>query len=1253
MENGTFLKYGAEEECVLQVGTGRVNSVHHINKNQQIVSTSRSIVVLTNYMITQEIKIPTQCTVFIKEYNLIVGLISPRSTFFAYQFNMSKSSVPITWSKEDQKYLYSSGLNAVFHIIYSPKSSVIITFGSGINVWSFDIVFVGTSRNKEIGEVKMSKLYTFFEDTDFLILNKPTFDYEKELIYLQTKKGIELFDITGKRTSVAATLVLNQTCLFARNSDINKLLVVDTQEGITLWKSSGNFEKRFQINGSTVIDIEWIDKENIAIITVNNGVIILNILTGGMGVVCSLLNRPSRVFFFDDLLFVGYNNEIQVFRFVIPWTTWALNVPETKTMKRYERIDEAGQIMILTENAFMKFFAPRNGELLNTAVPSGIVVPKSCFYSRGCYHFLHEGKFELFITQHQEIKDEMYVALSMNRIYSYLPEQKPCIENKKIHLEASFICDVYYKEEWYYAITLSYAEVFYVTRDTFEPIERFSISHGSVSGLYFNFYGESLIVIYEYSICIMDVKSGNILENIRCKDSDVNGFDNDLLLIGYKDGKIAKIRVQNNKFIFVSLETDPPDHNGAVTGFSYTRHFWISSGMDGNLNIFDYDCMIIMRVSLPVPLYSCCIINAKNDIVVATQLELMKISGSLLFEDEEKDPTYARLNIDAYDEIKDYLSQEAIIGHVLIDERTEKIKASFSTTNFSVFHVDENNDPQSSSNNMSQKTTISTIEVIKDRQSTLNEMLQLTFGTKYVPPNPQVKKDIQRHRNEDTENVDTFITEPKVEKTFKAPRKPKLKKKKANKKENKVTVEEEEEETVKSYFDEFFNNKEKDPIQKKVRQKNVYDYSLPKMIDEDEEPEGKANKRTNKKKKNSKDSKIEEPKDAKRNELKTKQKRDQKDEASSKNKKTKEQRKAAPRTLNKRHALRPSKIDIPNNIKEENNNVESEKVIRKRSNSTLITTKDKLNEYKQAKRSKTPPVHIKMSSQHASKHPKKGAKKHKVSSPKGFKQSFPRSPHAPKSPRTQTKSYSEKTEKTKKPQRGDVQKKAELTNQPERKQNITVTRKIQDAQQQTNIKSHSFEASSYVAKRINTLIAANKAENIPETRLINKAGPHVYKDPKHAGFEHAFNTVTEQPKRSCAVIKNFHEKKEELVKSTPHVLVFKKGPIKPEEVSLNYLNVGFGVEPNKPVIKQSSRKIYSSTINLESIQSNRADFDELEKAVKRQTPYTRFVETQKKNTNSKVARRYSTVARPKKSVQQMKSVEFISVRSLSPYTPKY
>lgn len=290
------ISFGLQKKSSFIFGTGKIGSVYPINAYEKIVSTNKEFLKIENTTIKKSFNCQFSTSLFIEEANLIVGVSASKSEIFVFTLNDLNNPIIAN---------FPTNQIGIFHIIYSKRSSVLLTFGFGVKIWNFNIKIPDRRRSTLKPTVNISFRYSFSGDDSTPIISpevsnyeasiiiSPSFDYANEIVFLPSSKGIIGYDMNGRQKVIMYRLPSSNKTTYCYYEDKQEMLVYDDTNGLILCTTSGFVQSRPLVGTTTIIWMDFLDSENALLMDAKGSFYILDLKTGRSFHCYSVLNSSS------------------------------------------------------------------------------------------------------------------------------------------------------------------------------------------------------------------------------------------------------------------------------------------------------------------------------------------------------------------------------------------------------------------------------------------------------------------------------------------------------------------------------------------------------------------------------------------------------------------------------------------------------------------------------------------------------------------------------------------------------------------------------------------------------------------------------------------------------------------------------------------------------------------------------------------------------------------------------------------------
>ena len=692
------VRFGIFDDPSPPLGVVRTTCVYPVSSRQFLATTQKGFFRYEDREVKQFYKYKCSVSVFIPELEAVVGLVQNTNTFIGFLLNSNDKDPPILEGC-DAKHV------GVFHMVYSPKSHVILTVGNGVKAWNLTSTRWTNRITALPPKLDISFRCEFAPEYQTSILNPPVFDYDSECILLPTENGLKPFDINGvpqKPVSLFPSVSANpkeakipspvNTAVYTMwqkqtPEKVKKTyLTSDPDNGLCMWMENCKLRKRIHTTNPIILMLNFLDPENAIFMDSRGTLFLLNIKTE-KAFPCYVLPKLPMHIYVDKMLYgiiitCCMDMTLQVMHVEIPWTLFAGNVKRAHSIHRCPKLNESARVLVITDNSFVKVFSPLDGGQLTAATPVSTSQPYSALYDRGIiinqeYDIAKKQPiitYEKTTGEGEDVRDQLFAVLANGSLVCFDTGTQPAEEIFCMDMRASFIRLVKFEDRFCYAIAAKDSDFYIYDYNTLKPIKRFTVLKEPILAFHYHQKSGLYLLMFPQEIVLFDVSRNNFVSRVNIQTSDVTGFHEDHFFIGYKTGHITWLKIVDGELKVSPSESKQRPHMDQVTSFSFGDSFWMTSSLDQTVQLWDYNMMGIVRLELPVPIFSTCPLNGKKDILLATEYEIMLIKGDTIFDEKEFDPEIPEL--DNYDKKKDLMNPSTVIRPDL-EEEDEADKSVF------------------------------------------------------------------------------------------------------------------------------------------------------------------------------------------------------------------------------------------------------------------------------------------------------------------------------------------------------------------------------------------------------------------------------------------------------------------------------------------------------------------------------------------------------------------------------------------------
>ncbi|OHT05933.1 hypothetical protein TRFO_26143 [Tritrichomonas foetus] len=669
------LKFGLQAKYQINTGVASANTYFPLNGHEFLATTRGGMYKCENEIIKKVYNIKCSTAVLVKEYNLIVT-VSAIGGELSVMMTDDIETPLISRFKTDQI--------GIFHILYSHKSKVLITVGSGIYVWKLNVKMPVriTSIHKPEVSITLHSKHSLNYDTS--ILNPPSFDYESELLYLPTKNGFAGFDIDGKEkklfTKVESTAQTASSLCFENK----KFLTARHADGFHLWTKNGTLLKKIPGGVSSILAIRFINRHFALFMDSNLYIFIIDIKTSKFFHCITLPSKPNSLTIIHKecpYLAICHGSQITMLEIVLPWTVWKGMTTQPYFIQRCPKINEAARVLIYCKSSIFSFLSPKDARNLTSAVDTQPSAPLSHFYDRGLFieHSFDQTNTFVETTRVSQIsenkRDLLFITTVGSNTSIFSTGDNPCKVFKTLEIQISSIVICKIDESFMYCFSNNQGELIFYNYSDLAFQKRILITKNWIKKIHYHHQSNSIIVVFENEVHLFDLLSFKDIQKITIKDGSNSHLIGNLLLFGCKTGFLDSCFVEcvdGNYKLSVFEDNFGHYHDDCITNFAFSSDFFITVSLDRTLKIWNYHLSLLCEITFPFPLYACEILNGSRDILVGTDNEILVVKGLKVFRGQIDSEIP---EIDNFDRISDSLTTQLMT--LAQKQEEEEIEDSF------------------------------------------------------------------------------------------------------------------------------------------------------------------------------------------------------------------------------------------------------------------------------------------------------------------------------------------------------------------------------------------------------------------------------------------------------------------------------------------------------------------------------------------------------------------------------------------------
>ncbi|OHT15240.1 hypothetical protein TRFO_14267 [Tritrichomonas foetus] len=638
-EDSKIYEFGIVEESRLSFKSKTLGTIVPFQRRDYLVIGQKNLIRFDSTEVKDTYPYVLTALLYIPKYELYVG-VTAHSAEFIIIFESSLKRHIMTGVKTEDP--------AIFNILYSEESSSLITAGDHLKSWTFKYTPSTCRVVFELPDIKISPLATILFDCKWPIMTPPMFDNHKEELLINDFRGnIISYSIKGKRNGVAVNYGCTdvESC-FAYNSDTRQFMSNNILQGAVIWNRNGSNSDQSFMGSSAVLYIQFLDDEFVIILDARNMITIMDIKTFRFFNVYQVDRDVNRIFYFKEpypRLLLCSKTDVIILRITIPWRLWHTTVSRAIQMTRNNKFNEAGRILVQLSNSHIRLLSPINASILTGITLQNLSEPISIHYDRGIME----------LPEHH--RDQILIPLEDGTMQIFGTGSNPCTVVDTLEMKILCVCICFYNGNWCFCYGTAGGNLMIYDYLTMKLVSRIVAYPAPILNVFYHQPSDSILVVISDRVIRLNLSSGNTFEFIRLKSTKMYLYFDGILFFAQESGKIRSV-CMNESGILVKHDSDGMNmHDGPITGLSLGSTFFVSCSVDKSLRVFNRDFTQRCLIIFPLPLYSCCALNGKRDVLVATENEIMIINGSLIFEDQidEEIP-----EIDNFDRKRDFLTSE-------------------------------------------------------------------------------------------------------------------------------------------------------------------------------------------------------------------------------------------------------------------------------------------------------------------------------------------------------------------------------------------------------------------------------------------------------------------------------------------------------------------------------------------------------------------------------------------------------------------
>lgn len=623
------VRWGVHEDFRMSLPSSLALNFVPLRRGEYLLVALTHICRCERTIVKEEAKIRLTAGVYIPEHDMIIGVSGVTGSF-------------VVMRRTDLAHPVSDDIRtkqvAVFHVLYSPKSSVLITIGQDLRIWNFVCEITDARLMTFEGRIEITQRVRIDLAADMSMINPPAFSYRNEMLYIAGSDGFEKVDLDGRHRGRVTHFQASQRTASAYLDKTESLVTADPVDGVCEWNWSGMLVSNHRVTNVSIVAVRFINPEFVFFMDANLNLNILDLMTSRVYAVMRIPEKPVAFVYFENpcpSLAICFGRILIVYKVVTPWKLWMRNVLKPAFLARCNKENSAARIVIQSVSSFLLLVSPRDAGVISSASPPTAKAIRSFFYDR------KKGTDRLFVIQ----ESGTTVLFSTDR--------DPCPVITTLPVQASAIFEVLFENSKHYCVATTYGELIVCDYDNFECKKRILVHPERVFDAVYDGKFHTVLVFFERKVTRFDINKGSLLETCPLeKGSMIKGHSN-IVVVCYKNGLMVPITCHQRTMNLHAHGIQA--HQDSITGIAFAKNFFVTSSFDCSVKIWAYNFTNIASVFLPVPLFAVEILNAKRDLLVGTEQEIMRIPGKYVFglKFEDEDPS-----IDNFNKKKDSLTSD-------------------------------------------------------------------------------------------------------------------------------------------------------------------------------------------------------------------------------------------------------------------------------------------------------------------------------------------------------------------------------------------------------------------------------------------------------------------------------------------------------------------------------------------------------------------------------------------------------------------
>lgn len=639
-------RWGLEVEADHKLRGHPIGSVVQIGMREFLCISQRDMVRFELSRVIDVYPFHLMSLLSIRELGIVVAVTASNPEFWVFQFDNLKNPVKTGVKVDDA---------SVFNMAYSAKSKALITFGETIKCWNFEY---SAPRRAFFDPPTVSITFkNVIVPISSSIMNPPILEQKRERLLVQDSSGaLQSYSLRGTVMDTVVKLQSQQAAVgyYERS---RKLLTSNSEQGVVLWNEFGTASNRYPSLGlDASLAIRFLNGEFAVLLNAKGSLTILDVKTSRVYHGYQYEKPVNRLFVFTEpytRIIACTESGVTVLKAVLLWKFWTSMISKPILMSRCPKLNEPARMFVLCANSHVMLLSPANARPLTAITLQTTSKVVTHFYDRG------------IVSLPEMKRDQIMLPVQDGTMPLFSTGQNPCERISTIDMKILSVALVNYKGKPCFCFGTATGNVMFYDYENLSPKGRAVVSQYPIVRICYHRESECLLLVFRDRVMQWTMKDEKTTEQINFTPSDVYMELDEIFVFGYSDGTIKSLCLKEG--VVSTHETSGLKlHDDEITGFSRGSCFFATSSMDQSVRVWSNDFILIHQVVLPLPLYSCAVLNGKRHLLVGTDSEIMFVDGKLIF-GKEVDEEDARF--DNYDRLRDSLDNQTTAFE---DEREEE-----------------------------------------------------------------------------------------------------------------------------------------------------------------------------------------------------------------------------------------------------------------------------------------------------------------------------------------------------------------------------------------------------------------------------------------------------------------------------------------------------------------------------------------------------------------------------------------------------